>query len=105
MSVCLSFVSSKVDFIIKEMAEDGGGKPSGSDPVIGNCSVVVDGFNSPISAGNFVDLCQRGFYNRLPLRKSVLGNGKVGLTQHSPSASPHHTASRPRLPSIEAAAS
>jgi hypothetical protein len=83
-----------VDFIIKEMAEDGGGKPSGSDAVIGNCSVVVDGFNSPISAGNFVDLCQRGFYNRLPLRKTVLGNGKVGRTQHSHSASTHHTTPR-----------
>jgi peptidylprolyl isomerase len=36
--------------------------------VIGNITIVVDGFNAPISAGNFIDLCQRGFYNKLPFR-------------------------------------
>ena len=28
---------------------------------------VIDGYAAPITAGNFVDLCQRGFYNGLPL--------------------------------------
>ena len=31
----------------------------------GNLTVVVDGFNAPVTAGNFVDLVQRGFYNGL----------------------------------------
>lgn len=31
----------------------------------GNLSVVVDGYSAPVTAGNFVDLVQRGFYNGL----------------------------------------
>jgi len=31
----------------------------------GNLTVVVDGFSAPVTAGNFVDLVQRGFYNGL----------------------------------------
>ena len=31
----------------------------------GNLTVVVDGYSAPVSAGNFVDLVQRGFYNGL----------------------------------------
>ncbi|CAM9402495.1 unnamed protein product, partial [Chrysoparadoxa australica] len=36
--------------------------------VLGNLTVVVDGFSAPVTAGNFIDLCTRGFYNELPLR-------------------------------------
>ncbi|MBD1852423.1 peptidylprolyl isomerase [Leptolyngbya sp. FACHB-711] len=31
----------------------------------GDMTLVVDGYNAPITAGNFVDLVQRGFYNGL----------------------------------------
>lgn len=36
----------------------------------GNLTVVVDGYNAPITAGNFIDLVQRGFYNDLPFTRS-----------------------------------
>ncbi len=36
--------------------------------VIGNLTLVVDGFSSPVNAGNFIDLCQRGFFDNLPLK-------------------------------------
>lgn len=32
----------------------------------GDLTVVVDGYSAPVTAGNFVDLVQRGFYNQLP---------------------------------------
>lgn len=32
----------------------------------GTVTVVVDGYNAPINAGNFVDLVKRGFYDGLP---------------------------------------
>jgi peptidylprolyl isomerase len=36
--------------------------------LVGNVSIVADGFTAPITAGNFVDLAQRGFYNNLPIK-------------------------------------
>ncbi|WP_096608270.1 peptidylprolyl isomerase [Calothrix sp. NIES-2100] len=36
----------------------------------GNLTVVVDGYSAPITAGNFVDLVQRGFYNGLEFTRS-----------------------------------
>lgn len=33
-------------------------------------TIVVDGYNAPISAGNFVDLVQRGFYNGMEIQRS-----------------------------------
>jgi peptidylprolyl isomerase len=32
----------------------------------GDLKAVVDGYSAPVTAGNFVDLVQRGFYNGLP---------------------------------------
>ncbi|MDG2992194.1 peptidylprolyl isomerase [Candidatus Synechococcus calcipolaris G9] len=32
----------------------------------GPLTIVVDGYSAPITAGNFIDLVQRGFYNKLP---------------------------------------
>lgn len=32
----------------------------------GALTLVVDGYSAPITAGNFIDLVQRGFYNNLP---------------------------------------
>ena len=36
----------------------------------GNLKIVVDGFNAPVTAGNFVDLVSRKFYNGLPFTRS-----------------------------------
>lgn len=36
----------------------------------GDITVVVDGYSAPVTAGNFVDLVQRGFYNGLPFTRS-----------------------------------
>lgn len=36
----------------------------------GDLTVVVDGYNAPINAGNFVDLVQRGFYDGLPFNRA-----------------------------------
>lgn len=35
----------------------------------GNLVAIVDGYNAPITAGNFVDLVQRGFYDGLPITR------------------------------------
>jgi peptidylprolyl isomerase len=32
----------------------------------GDLTAVVDGYSAPVTAGNFVDLVQRGFYNKMP---------------------------------------
>ncbi|MGB3241158.1 MAG: peptidylprolyl isomerase [Geitlerinemataceae cyanobacterium] len=32
----------------------------------GTMTAIVDGYNAPITAGNFVDLVQRGFYDNMP---------------------------------------
>lgn len=34
---------------------------------LGDVAIVADGFAAPLTAGNFVDLCQRGFYDGLPV--------------------------------------
>jgi peptidylprolyl isomerase len=36
----------------------------------GDLTTVVDGFNAPITAGAFVDLVQRGFYDGLPFNRA-----------------------------------
>ncbi len=36
----------------------------------GKITAVVDGYSAPVTAGNFVDLVQRGFYNGLPFTRS-----------------------------------
>ena len=36
----------------------------------GNLTMVVDGYSAPLTAGNFVDLVQRGFYNGLEFTRS-----------------------------------
>jgi peptidylprolyl isomerase len=36
----------------------------------GTMTMVVDGYNAPITAGNFVDLVQRGFYDNLPFTRA-----------------------------------
>lgn len=36
----------------------------------GNVLAVVDGYSAPVTAGNFVDLVQRGFYDGLPFTRA-----------------------------------
>ena len=36
----------------------------------GDLTIVLDGFSAPVTAGNFVDLVQRGFYNGLPFTRA-----------------------------------
>jgi peptidylprolyl isomerase len=36
----------------------------------GMITMVADGYNAPVTAGNFVDLVQRGFYNGLPFNRA-----------------------------------
>lgn len=36
----------------------------------GTITLVVDGYNAPVTAGNFVDLVQRGFYNGLEFTRA-----------------------------------
>nr|WP_234407063.1 peptidylprolyl isomerase [Limnothrix sp. PR1529] len=36
----------------------------------GSVTVVVDGYSAPVTAGNFVDLVQRGFYDGLPFTRA-----------------------------------
>ncbi len=36
----------------------------------GNLTMVVDGYSAPVTAGNFVDLVQRGFYNGLEFTRA-----------------------------------
>jgi len=40
-----------------------------ADRPLGNVTIIADGFAAPITAGNFVDLCQRQFYSGLPVKK------------------------------------
>ncbi len=36
----------------------------------GNLTLIVDGYSAPLTAGNFIDLVQRGFYDGLPFLRS-----------------------------------
>ncbi|MDX2229378.1 MAG: peptidylprolyl isomerase [Leptolyngbyaceae cyanobacterium bins.349] len=36
----------------------------------GKITAIVDGYSAPVTAGNFVDLVQRGFYNGLPFTRA-----------------------------------
>lgn len=48
--------------------------------LLGNLTMIADGFSAPITAGNFVDLASRGFYTGLPVKfnKKRLGNSMAG---------------------------
>jgi peptidylprolyl isomerase len=36
----------------------------------GDVEAIIDGYSAPVTAGNFVDLVQRGFYNKLPFTRA-----------------------------------
>lgn len=33
-------------------------------------TMIIDGYSSPITAGNFIDLVQKGFYDQMPIQRS-----------------------------------
>jgi peptidylprolyl isomerase len=39
--------------------------------MLGNITIMADGYTAPITAGNFVDLCLRNFYTGLPVRAAT----------------------------------
>jgi len=59
---------ASIDFLLK--------RPGGSFDVEGKLyselklTTIVDGYTSPITAGNFVDLVQQGFYNDFKIQRS-----------------------------------
>jgi len=66
---------TRVTFVIKRPNKPGGSVDNANAKLVGNITIVADGFAAPITAGNFVDLCSRGFYTGLPakLMKKRLG--------------------------------
>jgi len=45
----------------------------------GTMTIVADGYNAPLSAGEFIDLCKRGFYNNMEIQRAdgfVVQTGK-----------------------------
>ena len=36
----------------------------------GNLKIVVDGFNAPVTGGNFIDLVHRGFYSNMEIQRA-----------------------------------
>lgn len=43
--------------------------------------ITVDGYNAPVTAGNFVDLVQRKFYDGMEIQRGEIG-GFATLAQH-----------------------
>ena len=48
----------------------------------GTMTIVLDGYNAPVTAGNFVDLVNRGFYNGM-VRIYVLATACGFLMMHA----------------------
>jgi cyclophilin family peptidyl-prolyl cis-trans isomerase len=73
---------TKVTFTIvrpKKKRSVGKWTSSSKDVLLGNVTILADGYAAPITAGNFVDLSLRGFYNQLPVKtmKKVFGSNPV----------------------------
>lgn len=50
----------------------------------GTLKIVADGYNAPVTAGNFIDLVQRGFYNNMEIQRAdgfVVQTGDPGPEQ------------------------
>lgn len=68
----------EMNITLKETRQDG---VSG-----GLLKIVADGYNAPVTAGNFIDLVQRGFYNNMEIQRSdgfVVQTGDPGPEQVS----------------------
>jgi len=61
---------AKITFTIVRPATSSKGRlgTTNRDVVLGNVTILADGFAAPITAGNFVDLSARGFYTGLPVK-------------------------------------
>jgi len=65
---------AKVTFTFRRGASSGkqletrAGKQIPEGGIIGNVTIIADGFAAPVTAGNFVDLCMRQFYTGLPMK-------------------------------------
>ena len=49
----------------------------------GVLTIVLDGYNAPVTAGQFADLINLGFYNKMPIQRSdgfVVQSGKKSTT-------------------------
>jgi len=59
------------------------------NPNIEDCvfRIVLDGYNAPVTAGNFVDLVERKFYDGMEIQR---GNSAVLPTNQSLSCIIHH---------------
>ena len=53
---------TRVTFVIKRPSK------SGMDKLMGNITIIANGFAAPITTGNFDDLYSRGFYTGLPIK-------------------------------------
>ena len=49
-----------------------------NNKVLGNVTILADGFAAPITAGNFVDLSLRNFYTGLPIKFTKKRLGRTG---------------------------
>ncbi|CAK0787337.1 hypothetical protein CVIRNUC_010556 [Coccomyxa viridis] len=60
-------------------------KEARSDGVSGGVlKIVADGYNAPVTAGNFIDLVQRGFYNNMEIQRAdgfIVQTGDPGPEQ------------------------
>uniref|UniRef100_A0A7S0SIZ5 PPIase cyclophilin-type domain-containing protein n=1 Tax=Mantoniella antarctica TaxID=81844 RepID=A0A7S0SIZ5_9CHLO len=59
-----------VDLTVRKGGTGTFGFVNGDEVNTAKLRVVVDGYNAPLTAGNFVDLVQRGFYNNCDLKRS-----------------------------------
>ena len=53
----------------------------------GNLRIVVDGFNAPVTAGDFVDLVSRGFYTGMEIQRAdgfIVQTGDPGPPVRAP---------------------
>ena len=59
---------AKVTFTISRPKSKKKGNGSEEGRILGNVTVLADGYAAPITAGNFVDLAGRNFYTGLPVK-------------------------------------
>jgi cyclophilin family peptidyl-prolyl cis-trans isomerase len=53
--------------------------PRDDNATEGTMTIVADGYNAPLSAGDFIDLCRRGFYDSMEIQRAdgfVVQTGK-----------------------------
>lgn len=64
----------------------------------GNLTIVVDGYNAPVTAGNFVDLVDKKFYDGMEIQRAdgfIVQTGDPGDDVHPPPSLTTHTHTLP----------